>query len=43
MELDEFIKNLLLANNFREDYINSMLREGLLATEEDREFYLTNK
>ena len=43
MELEEFIKNLLWNNNFKEDYIDSMLREGLLANEEDREFYLTNK
>ena len=43
MELEEFIKNLLLTNNFREAYINSMLREGILATEEDSKFYLSNK
>lgn len=43
MELQEFVKNLLITNGFKGEYINYVLNDGLLLTDDDFEFFKSNK
>lgn len=43
MEIENFIKIVLIYNKFKEEYINSLLEKSELITDDDRKFYLINK